>query len=483
MVNINSNKFLLLTSIKVLIVLLILMMGCIGSPNDDSEEKENDDDKSLKDQLNYIDINLPSSSTGKPNGKLAVRVQIPNKDDIRYSDGAPVIIYGEGGFKADGLPNKEIPGLNDMIVITFIYPGGENVVQKTHSDGEYYDYRGKKSIEALRDIILYAAGKLKDSEGKSIADLVEYNILHDNIGFIGFSFGGNIGIAAASVFGESIAQDLKYIIQWETPVSSQIATRDLGRMLFKPLENGGSVQSEYFNPRYISYGQLTLNVNYSDLKYDPQSIYTIFHDGNNDGIYTTINGSHYNYPTPDLNDNNNLELNEDYGLDSYPYSTDDLDGKVVYSRPVTYAMKKNNVFNGSWPSNIASVEEANAFWDIRESVVLYEEALTNIPELEGMFLLSISDHVQSDPHKSHVHQAFDGWTSNGKWFKINPEPKYIIEINSTLGEDGIFIPDVKPNTKPNNWEDTKSYCIPELIKDETYQIAAIHQMADRVHSR
>jgi len=414
---------------------------------------------------------------------LAIRVQIPDKDNIRYSNGAPIVIYAEGGYEADGLPNKKIPSLDDMIVITFILPGGENTVQKAHSDGEHYDYRGENSIEALRDIILYAAGKLKDSEGRSIDELVEFDILHDNIGFIGFSFGGNIGIATSAIHGNAIVQHLKYIIQWETPVSSQVATRDLGRMLFRPQYKGGSVQGEYFNPRYISYGKNTININYSDVTYDPDSIYPIFHDGNSDGVYTTINGSYYNYPSPDLNDNNNLELNEDYGLDTYPYSTFDIDGKVVYSRPVTWALKKNNVFNGSWPSNIATVEEANKYWDIRESVVLYEDALKNIPELEGMYLLSMRDHVQSDPYKSHVHQAYDGWTSNGKWFKINPDPKYIIELNSTFGEDGIFIPNVEPNTAPSDWEDLKSYCIPELISDETYQIAAVHQMADRIQSK
>jgi hypothetical protein len=327
---------------------------------------------------------------------------------------------------------------------------------------------------------LYAAAKLKDNDGNTIDELMDFNILHTNIGFIGFSYGGNIGVSTAAIHGKEIADDLKYIVQWETPVSSQIATRDLGRMLFLPIEKGGSVQSEYFNPRYKAYGQSTIDIDYSDITYDQNSIYPIFHDGNEDGIYTTIKGSYYNYQTPDLNDNNVLELDEDYGLDTYPYSTYDTDGKVVFSRPATWALKKYNVFNGTWPSNIAMVEEANKYWDIRESVVLYEDALKNIPTLEGMYILGTRDHVQSDPHKSHAHQAFDGWTKYSKWFKLNPDPVYITEVNSSLSEDGIFIPNVKPNTAPNDWDDLKSYCIPELIDDEIFQIAAVHQMADRV---
>ena len=434
----------------------------------------------LRGEIITKDIFIPSRSTGTPSGKLAVRLQIPKKENIRYPEGAPIVIIGEGGNAADGIINKKMPHLDDMIVITFIYPGGENLEQDRHSDG-VYDYRGKKSIEALKDVILYAAGEIKDSKGKLIDDLMDFNVLHNNIGFIGFSFGGNIGVAVAALHKE-VAPHLKYVIQWETPVSSQIATRDLGRMLFQPLEKGESGRSDYFNPRYIGYGPLIIDVDYSDIQFDPESVYPVFLDGNKDGRYTVRMGSHYRYPTPDLNDNNILELNEDWGLDTYPYDTYDTDGKQVYSRPVTYALQRYNAFSGGWPDRIATVEEADAYWDIRESVQLYEKALKNIPELEGMFLLSINDHVQSDPYKSHAHQAFDGWTAHGTWVKINCDPRYIFEVDPSLNDRNIFIPNTGPNTAPV-WEDLRSYCIPEEVKDEVYQIAAVHEMADRVKER
>jgi hypothetical protein len=97
-----------------------------------------------------------------------------------------------------------------------------------------------------------------------------------------------------------------------------------------------------------------------------------------------------------------------------------------------------------------------------------------------MFLLSADDHVQKDPHKSHVHQAHDGWTKRGGWFKINPSYHYLLEVDDSI--ESLPLQLLPVGTAPESWEDTKSYCIPEKIKDEIYCIAAIHEMADLVQS-
>jgi hypothetical protein len=449
-----------------LILYVLIFCGCIQTPDESPREMET-----------LVDIDLPSESTGTPQGTLAVRVHLPEPEDVRYDDGAPVVVIGEGGAEADGLLNDYIPTLDDVIVITFIYPGGESDRENRRSDGEY-DYRGRQSIRALRDVILYAAGQELDSKGRKLGDLATYDILYDNVGFIGFSFGGNIGIAVAAMEGEAIRDHLKYVIQWETPVSSQIATRDLGRMLFRPINAGTFGRTEFFNPNYVSYSPLVVNVDYGRIAYDPGSIYPVFIDGNGDGVFTVASGSHYKHPTPDLNDNGKLERNEDFGLDTYWYDTYDTDGRVVYSRPVTKALQRYGVFGDDWPADVATVAESDGYWDIRESVRLYEKALREIPGLKGMYLLSDDDHVQSDPHKSHAHQAFDGWTMYASWFKINPDRKYIVEVDDSLKD--LPIRELAPNTPPDDWEDHPSYCMSEAIKDEVYQIAAVHQMADLI---
>ena len=419
-----------------------------------------------------IDVDLPSDSTGSPTGTLAVRVYTPMHGHARYPEGAPVLVWGAGGFEVKGI-NHDLPAsVDDIIIVTFVYPGGEDPWAGRQSDG-VYDYRGPNCIAALRDVILYAAGELSDSQGRTIDDIVPVPVLHNNIGLEGVSNGGNIIVAVAALHGDELAGHLHYIIQWETPVSSQVATRDLGRVWLQPPHPG---QGDFFNPRYLGYGPKVLAVDYSDLTYDPDgSLREVFHDGNGDGEYTTIEDPATHLQTPDLNLDGVLDMSEDFPLDTYPYS----DTKEVYSRAVTHALADNQIMPHPWPEGIAMPFEADAYWDIREAVRLYDDAVANIPDLEAMVLAGVRDHVQSAPTKPHVQQAFEGWRNNGAWVQINSSPAYLIEADPSLaGRDDL--PNRVPNTPPSDWGRVDSYCVPEDIPKATYQLAAVWQMADRV---
>lgn len=418
-----------------------------------------------------IDVDLPSTSTGSPTGILAVRVHTPHAGRARFPKGAPVIIWLQGGFKIKGINHGLPPHADDLIVVTFIYPGGKDTFAGRRSDGTY-DYRGERCIQALRDVILYAAGKLRDSQGRTIDAVVPVRVLHGNIGLIGESNGGNIIVAVAALHGEELAGHLRYLIQWETPVSSQIATRDLGRVWMKPTPK----QGDYWNPRYLSYGPMTLHVDYSDLTYDPsQEFYPVFHDGNGDGRYTITKDPRTGLLTPDLDLDGVLQIDEDFPVDTYPVD----DSRVAYSRPATHALADNDVFAGAWPEAIATPEEANVYWDIRESVRLYEQALANIPDLQGMVLANVRDHVQAMPGKPHVRQAFAGWNDNGAWVQINPSPDYMIEADPSLATR-TDLPDNAPNTAPADWTYHLSYAVPVDIPKPIYELAAIYQMADQI---
>ena len=419
-----------------------------------------------------IDVDLPSDSTSSLTGTLAVRVHTPMHGHARYPEGAPVLVWGAGGFEVKGI-NHDLPAsVDDIIIVTFVYPGGEDPWAGRQSDG-VYDYRGPNCIAALRDVILYAAGELSDSQGRTIDDIVPVPVLHDNIGLEGVSNGGNIIVTVAALHGDELAGHLRYIIQWETPVSSQVATRDLGRVWLQPPNPG---QGDFFNPRYQGYGPKVLAVDYSDLTYDPDgSLREVFHDGNGDGEYTTIEDPVTHLQTPDLNLDGVLDMSEDFPLDTYPYS----DTKEVYSRAVTHALADNQIFPHPWPESIAMPSEADAYWDIRESVRLYDDAVANIPDLEAMVLAGVRDHVQSAPTKPHIQQAFEGWHNNGDWVQINPSPAYLIEADPSLA-GRTDLPNRAPNTPPTDWGRVDTYCVPEDIPKATYQLAAVWQMADRV---
>ena len=448
----------------IILFLIILVTGCMVEPDCDINRDGVTTDNELAvcgevEQYEiYTDITLPTEQ-----GDLAVRLWLP--EEQRYDQGATIAIYVAGGYEEKDLKN-DAPA-QDMLVISFLFPGVKELSTGRESDGTY-DYRGINSITALRDVTLYAAGELEDKNGLTITEVVETEILTDNIGMISESNGGNLLVAVAAVYGDELKDHLDYIIQWETPVSSQVATRDLGEIILEPLlENPSPKRGEFFNPRYRGYGTKQIEVDYTDLTYNPNSLFQIFHDGNGDGEYTTLDTA--DGPSPDLNQDGELTTDEDFPLDFYPGLT-----KNFYSRPVTHALLDNGVLTlKNWPDDIGTPDEADAYWNLRESVYLYSDAIRNIPNLEIMFLASEEDHVQSNPYKSHIRMAHDGCSNT--WFKINPSPDYILEVEDT----DTFIPDLEANTAPDDWTDTRSYCISESIDDDTYQVAAMHQMADR----
>jgi hypothetical protein len=440
----------------VLIIIILFTTGCIH-----------------KGDTETFDIRVPSIAAGN-DGTLAVRVISPTFGNERYKEGAPVIIFMQGGYEVKGIGHSLPNTVDDIIIVTFIYPGGIDPWSNISSDG-VYDWRGENCIKALRDVILFCTGMLKDSEGRNIDEIIPASVLHDNIGLIGISNGGNIISAVSAIYGDLFAENLRYIIQWETPVNSQIACRDLGRVV---LDWTTGIRGDYENPYYLNYQYPFLEVDYSNLAYNNTlSRFQIFHDGNNDGEYTTILGGQ-GVQTPDLNNNDKIDIGEDYPVGNYS------DGnKYIYSREITMGLAEHDVFNGEWPEDIANVSEANRYWNLRESVVLYNRIVEKIPNIETMILASVDDHVQIEDTKPHVRLAFDGWkTANANWIKINPDRSFLIKADPRLAKHND-LPNTKPNLPPSNWTDHQSYCYPDDIYDGTVQLAAIYQMADRAQRK
>ncbi len=436
--------------IGVLIVVLLAVFGCAA------EESSND--------LGYFDIEIKSEGVDDPEGTLAVRVY-PPKGESRYEEGAPVLIWAAGGYEIKGLDSDLMDLNRDFVIVTYIYPGGEDTWAGRSSDG-VYDDRGENCILALKDVLLFASGELADIDGDLIDEVVGVPVMTDNVGMIGVSNGGNIIVAVAALYGEYFADSLQYIVQWETPVSGQIATRDLGRIVYD-FDTGR--QGDFFNPRFVEYRQRVIDVDLSDLAYDPSGdYYIVFSDGDGDGVYTTV--SHEGVDTPDVNLDGELSLDEDFPFDYYP-----MGEKRVYSRSVTYALEKYSVFDGEWPSDIATVSEADEYWDIRESVVLYDQVVEKNPDIEAMVLANVYDHVQSSPNKLHLRQAFEGWFEAGAWVKINPSSSYV--------NADVELPDNVANEAPDDWFDIDSYCVPESVESSVYQLGAVWEMMDRAYKR
>ena len=69
---------------------------------------------------------------------------------------------------------------SESVDLGFAFPSGGQGEAKS---GGTYDYRGPKCMEALRDVILFAMGKIADAQGQEIQDILgDIHVLTSNVG-------------------------------------------------------------------------------------------------------------------------------------------------------------------------------------------------------------------------------------------------------------------------------------------------------------
>ena len=409
------------------------------------------------------EVDLPSAAAG--GGTLALTVYEPAAS--RYADGAPVVVHVPGGTSWGGLANPAHRA-DGVVLITFLLPGGHDAVRS--SDG-VWDNRGLDSIAAVRDVVLYAGGLLADDDGLLLEHRLAVDPLSDQVGLVGSSNGGNLAVVVPSVHGAELDETLRWIVQWESPVSSQAAVCDNSKVALIDCPQGVSGWVGDINPRYLSYGPLELTIDFSDLAVDGSNgDLHVLHDGNGDGEYTTVPDPMTGCRTPDLDLDGELELDEDYPLTTYPSGD-----RRVYSRTVTRALDDSGLLSGGWPSGVLDLQEAESYWNLREAVRHYAGAVDAIPALEGMVLVSVVDHVQGDPDRFHIRQAFEGWHGTGAWVRLNTAPRYVLEVEPSLTDP---LPNTAPNRPPLDWS-SPFYTYPETVPTSILTAAAIFEMADR----
>lgn len=365
-------------------------------------------------------------------GSILVQVQLPQ--EARYDEGAPILIYVPTFFTPDTEGFQQIAGATDegFIQMTLMYPGRSNG-EGAASEGEN-DYGGVDSIQALRDLILFAHGDVSNSDGISFAEMIEMNPLTDNIGLYAFS---HPGIAATRVL--ALYQDqlgfVDYFVGRENPTMDLFSCVELAYY-----EGKRSV----INPLYTdsSYSSQTIHLDYESIRYEQGSGTVYF----------------------DLNGNEALDAS-DFPLGN---KVPRLFGKNFYSDELLRALE-NNV--EEWPTELATAEEAEEVWSIRETVDMY-------PLLEGsalkvMLVFGVKDHVQALPDKPAIHQAFDGFRAAGLWVRLNPDGSYVSAVSDLSYVEHLA------NTEPDEWSTVEAWGIPGGPGGVLVPLAAVEEMADR----
>ena len=341
---------------------------------------------------------IPSAAGGEIG--IAVRIIAPEKP--RYREGAPVAISVAGGHGAGNPGSRMNVAGCGFIEIGFAFPGGGRADERS---GGRYDHRGPKSIEALRDVILFSMEKIADKEGRNLSDLVgDINVLTANVGLFGASHGGNACGAGMGLWGERLP-GLAWYVSMESPYGEGAVGVELG--------GRGTSLNPAYDPET---GVLDL----SKLAFDPQLPVGAL-GVRPGGPENELRGALYF----DLDDNGRHEAEHDYrhrGLFL------DMAGgqRLWYSVRVLREAEKRGLFGDQRPAHIASLEEAVEFWRYRDATGLVPDAVRNIPGLAVIVVAGETDHVQIAPDHPHIRAQVNAFAAAGASFvRLNPDRAYL----------------------------------------------------------
>jgi hypothetical protein len=414
--------------------------------------------------------------------------------NYRYPDGAPVAIYLPGGFNGGTLLEGSFIAEQGFVLIRFLYPGGHE--GSFSSDGPF-DNRGDLSQKALRDVILYAAGAVTDSLGRTLDALVPGSVHPGMVGFAAYS-NALIGLTTLDRYGASIPIT-PYQTGWENPTNDQILTFDLGINAFdcnSQLDGNGNgiAADDGENPFYDSpggYGATQFMVDYSRLSFDPLATMTWDDPGNrcppatpNGVIFLdgSLNGElDYSASSPgclDLNGDGLLETSEDYRLGAWRTFDAFCNLRLYYSRQVTQLLASSGIFGGSWPSWLATMAQAAAFWNLRDSTVHWDGVKSRFPDFHAMTVYTKLDHVESQDDHPHIRQVMDGAVSRGLWYRLNADAAYYTAVNGSTPPGYVETP-ANASIPPGQM---KAHAEPIGTGKDEMMGAAQAEMADRLHA-
>jgi hypothetical protein len=391
------------------------------------------------------------------NGAIAVRVDVP--DHPRYPEGAPVVVMASTWF-VDKYDQEKVgfhlvydPCKVGAITITHLWPGKTDPETGITSEGTY-DYGGPKSLAALRDTILFAAGEIPNTDGVYLHQLLDVTPLYDNIGLFASSHAGVVATNVLAYYGKDL-QCVKYFVGRENPTMAEMYPLELGHF--------DNQKNPVYNPYYdhTKYTPTTISIDYSHVKWLQNQKYP-------DGVpyFEVLNGNDYIWGQKG------------------PY----MMGKHWFSHALTQALRDNGIFNAeTWPHNVATPEETKEFWPYRITVHNYPAIGENLPHLKVMLVFAEYDHVQAAPDKPHIRQAYDGFKKQaGLWVRLNCDICYVqAEIHASATIEGF--PDNPANTEPQSWyQQAESWGftgkLAGELTDRTVPLAGIAEMADRVRA-
>jgi len=397
---------------------------------------------------------IPSSAGGDQG--IAVRIVAPREP--RYPDGVPVAIAVAGGHSAGNASSRMNVAGHGFIDISFAFPGGGRAEA---ASGGTYDYRGPKSIEALRDVILFALGKTTDTQGRKLAQLTKgMRALPSNVGLHGGSHGGNACGAAMGLWGH-LFPELAWYVSMESPYGDGAVDVILGS------------RRDRLNP---AYDPNTGILNLSHLAYDPDLQVRPFGAGRGRGPSTPAPyGSLYF----DMNSNGQVDGDEDFKLQ--PLLFDLGEGpRTWYALQLTREAHRRNLFGAPRPPHIPTLEESIEFWRYRDATGLIGDAVRKLPKVAVIVIANETDHVQIAPDHPHISAQVNAFQRAGaKFIRLNPDRSYTEWI---VGREAPAVPDNDAGLAYHASTIAAALCPDGAVPRQLLSPAAMCELADRVQA-
>lgn len=405
-------------------------------------------------QFRGIVTHVPSTAGGEVG--IAVSIIPPKKP--RYEAGAPVAISVSGGHSAGNVSSRMNVAGCGFVEMGFAFPSGGQGQAKS---GGTYDYRGPKSIEALRDVILFAMGKTADNQGRKIQELVgEIKVLTSNVGVHGGSHGGNACGAVMGLWGQ-LFPELAWYVSMESPYGEGAVGAEIGS------------RRERLNPAYHpETGILDL----AKLAYDPHLELRPFGAGRfADTSLPTLHGSLFF----DMDGDGRCESEDDFRLQP-PVFDLGQGSKSWYSVQLIREAHKRGLFGDSRPAHMPTLAEAIEFWRYRDATGLVAEAVRKIPNVAVIVVAGETDHVQIAPDHPHIRAQVNAFQKAGAQFiRLNPDCAYVEWL---LSRQTHGVPDNNAGLQYTPKTIRPALCPDGAVPKQLLSPAAICELADRVQA-
>lgn len=418
--------------------------------------------------------------------EIEVVILTPSKP--RYREGAPVVVNVRPAVQPQPAGRADRCGLTALgfVVVNFGYPTGER-----------FDQGGPNCKRALADVLLFAMGKTTDAQGRRIEELSPIEVQTGVVGAIGWSHGGNAVVTTLQAHPDEL-QDMAFYVSYESPCGTSeeslgdIVNVDYGGVRFDPdprrdADGNGLPWDDGRNPYYTPGKTL----DFSRLCWDPDVTWrwrlapakgVLFLDGNGNGkfdvVQVGVSGAARGgvTQTPDINRDGRIDKNEDFPL-SFLHGTANDRGQRFYSLSVTEAAAQT-VFRDGFPPDIATVEQARAYWSERDMAAGFEQLEACFDDLLVCIYAGRQDHVQAQSDCPHIRAQYTGLRRAGiGWVRINPDPVYARYV---LGDCDHKLPANQPNqpvAAEAMWQMTEP-ARKEL--GNVFMAAGVCELADRV---